>query len=457
MNDFEFNDRQQLDDYIQSKQSTATQRKTANDINRFRTWLATQNCHEPPENISPAQLDILIGHFIMPLKKADDSNYEPDTITSFHRSIERYLTNKNYKYNILTNPLFRTSRAVVAAKRKELKQQGLGNRPQKAEALTTDEENLLWETAQLGPHDPVTLIRTMWFFNTKLFGLRGSDENRKLHWGDVCLKCDENGEEYLEFNERQTKTRDGNTGYTRPFQPKMFPNKISPHKCPIMHYREYQKHRPAETLSNDSPFYLAVCHNRAPGSQLWYKKQPLGENSLRTMMKNMANAISLPGKKTNHSVRKTMCTNLLHAGIAPTNIVQLSGHKNVASLNNYATASRNQQQLMCNILMNPTPITSDTVPVNYTSRSPLKPLNKSPLIKQPCTANSHTLSAHSSVYSAVEHTTMNTATDPPTLFAGAVFHGGVFNITVHDGLQTSQNINKHKRRRIIYSDSDSSQ
>jgi len=68
VNDFEFNDRRQLDDYIQSKQSTATQRKTANDINRFRTWLATQNCHETPENISPAQLDIIIGHFIMQLK-----------------------------------------------------------------------------------------------------------------------------------------------------------------------------------------------------------------------------------------------------------------------------------------------------------------------------------------------------------------------------------------------------
>ena len=213
-----------------------------------------------------------------------------------------------------------------------------------------------------------------------------------------------------------------------------------------------QKHSPMIHL-----FIWQCVTTVHPDHKCGTKKQPLGENSLRTMMKNMANAISLPGKKTNHSVRKTMCTNLLHAGIAPTNIVQLSGHKNVASLNNYATASRNQQQLMCNILMNPTPITSDTVPVNYTSRSPLKPLNKSPLIKQPCTANSHTLSAHSSVYSAVEHTTMNTATDPPTLFAGAVFHGGVFNITVHDGLQTSQNINKHKRRRIIYSDSDSSQ
>jgi len=36
------------------------------------------------------------------------------------------------------------------------------------------------------------------------------------------------------------------------------------------------------------------------------KKQPLLENMLRNMMKRMAAATALPGKKTNHSVHKTV-------------------------------------------------------------------------------------------------------------------------------------------------------
>jgi len=53
----------------------------------------------------------------------------------------------------------------------------------------------------------------------------------------------------------------------------------------------------------------------------------------------MAEKGKLQGRKTNHSARKTTCTKLLHSGIAPTTIQQLSGHKNVPSVNNYANAS----------------------------------------------------------------------------------------------------------------------
>jgi len=315
------------------------------------------------------------------------------------------------------------------AKRKELKQEGLGNKPKKTEPLTAEEENRLWEAGQLGANDPTALLNTMWFFNTKLFGLRATDENRQLQWGDISVKCDENDDEYLEYNERKTKTRDGNTPHTRAFKPKIFPNKTMPERCPLKLYKEYVKRRPSEMLSDNSPFYLAVFYNRPPECQQWYKKQPLGVNLLRSMMKRMAAATALPGKKTNHSVRKTMCTNLLHAGVAPTNIIQLSGHKNVASLSNYATASRQQQHAMCNILMNPN-----------TVEEPLQPAS----LSQNYTSNT-TMS-----------TAINSTHDPRTLFSGAVVHGGVFYITVNNGTDTCQHHHHdhHKRRRIVYSDSD---
>ena len=40
---------------------------------------------------------------------------------------------------------------------------------------------------------------------------------------------------------------------------------------------------------------------------------------------------------------------LLHAGVPPTDVMQLTGHKNIQSLNSYAHLSTNQQQSMSNL------------------------------------------------------------------------------------------------------------
>jgi hypothetical protein len=79
----------------------------------------------------------------MTLKKKDNSEYEPDSLTSIHRSIARKLDSINYGYNIVEDREFKLSRQVLAAKRRELKQQGLGNRKKQAEELSeTNEQNL---------------------------------------------------------------------------------------------------------------------------------------------------------------------------------------------------------------------------------------------------------------------------------------------------------------------------
>jgi hypothetical protein len=56
--------------------------------------------------------------------------------------------------------------------------------------------------------------------------------------------------------------------------------------------------------------------------------------------------------RTNHSARKTAVETLLHAGVAPTDVMQLTGHKNVQSLNSYAHLSTDQQHSISNLLSN---------------------------------------------------------------------------------------------------------
>lgn len=66
------------------------------------------------------------------------------------------------------------------------------------------------------------MINTLWWNNTKHYGLRGRQEHTTMLWGDVELGITATGREFLKFTERATKTRNGVTLDARDFAPKMF-------------------------------------------------------------------------------------------------------------------------------------------------------------------------------------------------------------------------------------------
>ena len=54
---------------------------------------------------------------------------------------------------------FETACQVLEAKRKEPWKQGLGKKEHAAEPISHKEEDLLWESKQLGEHSPYTLLQ----------------------------------------------------------------------------------------------------------------------------------------------------------------------------------------------------------------------------------------------------------------------------------------------------------
>ena len=99
-------------------------------------------------------------------------------------------------------------------------------------------------------------------------------------WGDLTLCQTSTGQEYLEFNERETKTRSGHDPpNVRAIAPKMFavPNN---EKCPVKAYKVYTEKRPAEMKTDDAPFYLAVNNLKSGSGKPWFKKAPVGGNKL---------------------------------------------------------------------------------------------------------------------------------------------------------------------------------
>ena len=99
-----------------------------------------------------------------------------------------------------------------------------------------------WQKAgEFGDSNPVALQRTVWWFLSLHFGFRARDESRKLHWGDVQLQQQNDGQEVLVWlAERGTKTRHGQERvYQRAFQPKMYATNTA--RCPVSFYKKIQQ------------------------------------------------------------------------------------------------------------------------------------------------------------------------------------------------------------------------
>ena len=340
---------EEIEGFLKEQKSANTLKKTTTDMNTVARYMKDIGKNEKVENLPAAELDHLLCKFFVNIRKKNGQEYEPDSISGFQRSIQRYLSEKGSNVNILKDKDFEKSRNVLAAKRKSLiHEQGKDSKPQAATALEDEEEDNLFEIGEFGDSNPVSLQRAVWWLLSLHFGFRARDESRKLRWGDVQLQQDKDGEEMLVWlAERGTKTRHGQEkGHQRAFQPKVYATKTE--RCPVKFYKTFKSHRPVEMNQPESPFYLAVRQNRSSQDQVWYMRSPLRKNEIGKFLSTAAQNAVLhrEGKRvTNHSVRKTCISRLLD-DIPENFVAQLTGHKSTESLQSYKSASSNHQRRM---------------------------------------------------------------------------------------------------------------
>ena len=339
------------------------QNKTEQDVSLIKSFIASEKQTNEPveiEKLSPEVLDSYLRKFLLVLRKKDGDEFEPTTLRVFLSSVERYLKKHRYSESVITGHHFARTRDTLKSKQKELlKRKGKGNKPHEASSLTQQEIDTLYEKGAMDLNNPRALVSSIWFNNCMHFGLRGGKEQRELKWGDITLKTDSSGKEYLEYStERQTKTRPGdNPANTRSVKPRMYENlEVSPERNPVYLYKFFKAKRPEKTLSIDSPFYLSVNQTSANKLALpetkWFKSQPMGVNKLNSLMKDCAEMaeIGLDKRITNHSARKTLVQTLQDKNVPPTQIIQVTGHKNLQSVNNYSTLREKQQEDISTIL-----------------------------------------------------------------------------------------------------------
>ena len=119
---------------------------------------------------------------------------------------------------------------------------------------------------------------------------------------------------------------------------------------PIVIYKLYASQRPANYSLPDFPFYLAP-RTVANKTDQMFLRQRIGRGKL---MKTMCEKAGIDGKRlTNHSARKHLVQKLRDANIPPTEIMQITGHKNVQSVINYSSISKENQK-RCSSIMSST-------------------------------------------------------------------------------------------------------
>ncbi|CAG2238265.1 unnamed protein product [Mytilus edulis] len=304
------------DKFLQNNKNKNTTYKTNSDLKMFYDWCRSNGNLRLVEDVPAEELDVLLSRFYIGVRRKDGEEYEPGTLTGVQNSIDRHLKDNKSMIDIKKDKLFDHSRKILETK-----------------------------------PNPTSLLNTVWFNNGVFFAFRGRQEHSTLLLGDLEIKKMPKGLEFVEFNERTTKTRTGaKAGDERPVAPKMFAQEDNDN-CPIRLLKLYLSKRPSD-LKNDpnSRFYLRPLVNVNVDTEVWYSHQPLGKNKLGEMMKMMANQAQLSGRKVNHSTRKTFASSLLQSERPITEVAQLGGWKSVSTLTHYNTPSIKQQNMASNII-----------------------------------------------------------------------------------------------------------
>ena len=235
-------------------------------------------------NITAEELQHWLCAFVLEVRKKDGNLFVPNTLHHICCGIMRYLrTNGMPQIDIFKDSGFSQFRMVLDAEMKRLQSAGIGAVHRKAEPITFEEEEILWQKGILGDHTPESLVNTMVYMNGLYFALRGGTEHRNLQHNPSQIRLIEKlGERpYLMYTEDVSKNHPGGLK-GRKIMPKIVyhhANISNPERCFVRLYKLYNSHCPPNRP--DNAYYLKPV--KLPlGEDYWYTKQPMGHCTLDT-------------------------------------------------------------------------------------------------------------------------------------------------------------------------------
>ena len=227
---------------------------------------------------------------------------------------------------------------TLDARMKDLTSRGIGVQKKQSDPITQQDEETLWDCGELGTSSSQSLLNTVFYYNCKIFGLRGMDEHRKLECDQFSLDSDSEGS-YIEFLGRSSKNFNGGVKQ-RKIEAKSLKHYSDPCNDRSLYdiYKLY-----LDLVGNDGPFYKRSLGG--PGDKL----QAVGVNKLSTIIKTMAEKAGMKGKYTNNSGKQSCATTLFQNGVDEQLIMGRTGHRSNA-VRAYKRPSQTQQRHVSELL-----------------------------------------------------------------------------------------------------------
>jgi hypothetical protein len=340
------------------------------------------------------------------VRTKDGRSYSRSGYRNLRSGLQRHLVSAPYnrKIDLRGDRKFQSANQVYDGKLKELKSEGRDITVHK-KAISEMDMKQMYESAVFSTQNPIGLQRKVFFEVSLHFGRRGREGWRGLKKNSFVIAQNTDGLRYVTlcYNELDKNHQNAEEKDQYMFQ---LPGDKN---CPVASFEKY-----LSKLNPKCEAFLQRPDAKFRNRDTWYVNAPLGVHTISNMMKAISEEAGTSHIYTNHCIKATTGTVLKKAGFATQDIMCVTGHKNVASLNSYvAKPDTNERAVMSNALAIFGKADQKELSASVTTTS-MVPHNRV------VPANSTVLNVSNTIDNNV-----NLDQRESSLFSGAHFHGSV--------------------------------
>ena len=233
---------------------------------------------------------------------------------------------------------------------------------------------------------------------------------------------------------------------------------------PVRLFEEFLRRCPSE-MRRSGPLYLAIIQRSK--TEVWYAKFKMGEHKLGSIMRNLAKTLNVEGKRiSNYFTKKSVVAKLKKAGQPRHKIIQITGHANECSLDDYDEVDEGERRTLSHIISgysttstttrsSETPPGSSSLSAPPTSAVVVLPSNASPLSSVTAVPSSQMPVSRSANDPAAQHFNNCTVNIQNYFGPQSTNQASSSRVECHIGeIPRSPSVSVRKRRRAYIIDSD---
>ena len=284
-----------------------TDRSTAWGVNAYKAWQKHRNAGvtDPSKlvpdlnsDVSEERLNFWLIRFIMEINRKDGSPYPAYTIKLLCAAIQRHLRTacNRPEISLFESPKFAAFKRIMDSKMKRHNKQGIHLHKKQAQPLTPDHESILWEKGVFNLLTGRGVQNAVYFYTSKIYGLRARDEHYNLRCNQFTLGSDTTGD-YVRYYGKVCKNNQGGLQTSGKVQFKnimQYAQRENP-RCYVRLMGRYLR-----ALGFEGWLYRRPMASTFLG-ELKYSKQRLGIHQFETFMQRMMKEAGIEGYFTGHS------------------------------------------------------------------------------------------------------------------------------------------------------------